>query len=276
LQIYDVNGLAADVPGQNTPQVQHRYFDNPATDQVLASDNGNGSAVLWGLADNEGTIRDIINNSGAVVDHRKYDSFGTMTETAATDYLFGHAGQPFDKTTGLVDDWHRWYAPATGRFLSEDPAAADENLYRYVGNNSLNYTDPSGLCPKSSSNLWSVIGAGAGAYADSFFPGSGAFVGSAVTSLGNNFGNLVNLPSFSLGGGNLSGGASQPSVSMTPMLDALKSGGGDLGSLPTFTSYMTNSGSIFHSVDYDDLSAAVLPVPQASLFSHRHRPQTPL
>lgn len=40
------------------------------------------------------------------------------------------------------------YFPAVGRFTSEDPkgfAAGDENLYRYVGNNPTNYTDPSGL-----------------------------------------------------------------------------------------------------------------------------------
>ena len=37
------------------------------------------------------------------------------------------------------------YDPTVGRFLSEDPIAADINLYRYVGNNPLNATDPDGL-----------------------------------------------------------------------------------------------------------------------------------
>ena len=39
------------------------------------------------------------------------------------------------------------YDPTVGRFLEEDPkgfAAGDANLNRYVGNNPLNYTDPSG------------------------------------------------------------------------------------------------------------------------------------
>jgi hypothetical protein len=42
------------------------------------------------------------------------------------------------------------YFPAVGRFTSEDPkgfAAGDENLYRYVGNNPTNLTDPSGMDP---------------------------------------------------------------------------------------------------------------------------------
>jgi RHS repeat-associated protein len=39
----------------------------------------------------------------------------------------------------------RWYDAAVGRFLSEDPAADDVNLYRYCGNNPWNYTDPTGM-----------------------------------------------------------------------------------------------------------------------------------
>jgi len=39
----------------------------------------------------------------------------------------------------------RWFDPTVGRWLSEDPAAADENLYRYCGNAPTDGTDPSGL-----------------------------------------------------------------------------------------------------------------------------------
>jgi len=42
----------------------------------------------------------------------------------------------------------RYYDPRAGRFLTKDPlglAAGDVNLYRYVGNNPVNYRDPSGL-----------------------------------------------------------------------------------------------------------------------------------
>jgi uncharacterized protein RhaS with RHS repeats len=40
------------------------------------------------------------------------------------------------------------YDPTTGRWLMEDPIdfdAGDANLFRYVGNNPTNATDPSGL-----------------------------------------------------------------------------------------------------------------------------------
>ena len=39
------------------------------------------------------------------------------------------------------------YNPETGRFISEDPIGlrgGDPNLYRYVGNNPINFIDPSG------------------------------------------------------------------------------------------------------------------------------------
>jgi uncharacterized protein RhaS with RHS repeats len=43
--------------------------------------------------------------------------------------------------------WNRWQDPETGRFISEDPIGlgGDTNLYAYVENDPLAYTDPSGL-----------------------------------------------------------------------------------------------------------------------------------
>ena len=46
-----------------------------------------------------------------------------------------------------IDFQDRYFNPDTGRFLSEDPIGfdgGDANLYRYVNNNSINLTDPSG------------------------------------------------------------------------------------------------------------------------------------
>ena len=39
----------------------------------------------------------------------------------------------------------RWFDPTVGRWLSEDPAEADPNLYRYCGNGPTDGTDPSGM-----------------------------------------------------------------------------------------------------------------------------------
>ncbi|WP_341647112.1 toxin C-terminal domain-containing protein [Thauera sp. SDU_THAU2] len=44
----------------------------------------------------------------------------------------------------------RFYSPAIGRFLQTDPigTADDLNLYAYVGNNPINFNDPTGLAAK--------------------------------------------------------------------------------------------------------------------------------
>src|SRR5262249_27514185 len=81
-------------------------------------------------------------------------SYGNLvSETnAANGDRFKYAAREYDPLLGLYYDRARYYNPATGRFLSEDPSgfgAGDANLYRYVGNSPTNATDPSGLGPQS-------------------------------------------------------------------------------------------------------------------------------
>lgn len=127
-----------------------RYLYGPGVDQVLARDDGS-EGVLWALADNEGTVRDLVNASGEAVEHLTYDSFGGMTGPA-TDFRFTYTGRELDAETGLYYYRARYYDSGTGRFLSEDPSgfcAGDANLYRYVSNNPLVLTDPTGLRPNA-------------------------------------------------------------------------------------------------------------------------------
>jgi RHS repeat-associated protein len=71
-----------------------------------------------------------------------------------------------DAESGLQYNRARYLDSFTGKFISEDPIgfqAGDPNLYRYVANNSLNFTDPLG---ESASNLLfldTIISNGGGA-----------------------------------------------------------------------------------------------------------------
>jgi RHS repeat-associated protein len=124
-----------------------RYLTGEAVDQVFAQEDGSGK-LLWLLTDHLGTVRDLVDSSGTVVNHITYDSFGNVVAQShpefSTRFLF--AGREFDAQTGLYYDRARYYDPRLGRFLSEDPTgfAAGPNLYRYVHNNPVSRIDPRG------------------------------------------------------------------------------------------------------------------------------------
>ena len=109
-----------------------------------------GGQTLWALTDHQGSVRDVVDDDGAVLNHIVYDSFGQVTSESdpTVDFRFGYTGRELDEETGLLQYRARYYDAAVGQFVSEDPigfSAGDANIYRYVGNSPTNYTDPSGL-----------------------------------------------------------------------------------------------------------------------------------
>jgi RHS repeat-associated protein len=115
---------------------------------VLAEETAAGD-THWALTDHQGSVRDVIDNSGVVLNHIVYDSFGQVTSESdpAVDFRFGYTGRELDTETDLMYYRARYFDPAAGTFVSEDPlgfGAGDENLYRYVFNSPTNFTDPSG------------------------------------------------------------------------------------------------------------------------------------
>lgn len=120
----------------------------PITDMVLAVQDAVGQ-VTWALADHNGTVRDLLDDSGALVNHVTYDSFGNMTgQTAPGEAIrYGFTGREYDAESGLYYYRSRYYDPTTGSFISEDSfgfAADDLNLYRYVFNAPVALRDPTG------------------------------------------------------------------------------------------------------------------------------------
>jgi RHS repeat-associated protein len=127
----------------------HRYLHGTGVDTVLADETP--TQVLWALADNQGTVRDIVDGNGVILNHVTYDSFGKVQSqsNAGVEFRYGYAGREADTETGLDYYRARYYDSANGRFISEDPigfGGGDSNLTRYVGNNPTNFNDPSGLC----------------------------------------------------------------------------------------------------------------------------------
>jgi RHS repeat-associated protein len=90
----------------------------------------------------------------AVVNKYAYDPFGNIasqSETVMASQPFKYVGQAgvMSEPNGYYYMKARYYDPAVGRFISEDPigfAGGDVNVMAYVGNNPVNGIDPSGLC----------------------------------------------------------------------------------------------------------------------------------
>jgi RHS repeat-associated protein len=158
------NGSARDLAATD---FSHRYLWNPqSVDQLFADeqvhyDDGEEEFVtdrtLWALVDHLNSVRDLAaydsgTDTTTIANHRVYDSYGNLKSeaNAAVDCLFGYTGRQYDTATDLQNNLNRWYDPSVGRWVSQDPigfAGRDANLYRYVGNNSAVYVDPSGAIP---------------------------------------------------------------------------------------------------------------------------------
>ncbi len=154
LEFVDDDGIS----GPNDPHFGMRYFHGPFVDQTMAQEDDSGN-VEWLLADHQGAIRDIIDNTGILLNHISYDSFGNIivktNPTIETRYAF--TGREYDKEIDLYFYRARYYDAEIGRFINEDPivyASGDVNLYRYVNNNPLIYVDPSGLCTGEANQGW--------------------------------------------------------------------------------------------------------------------------
>ncbi len=80
-----------------------------------------------------------------------YKPFGPQYGTSGTDPVYKYTGKPHSIGTQLYYYGARWYNSTTGRFLTRDPSPGrlsnpqSLNIYVYVLNNPLRYTDPAGL-----------------------------------------------------------------------------------------------------------------------------------
>jgi RHS repeat-associated protein len=141
----DGEQIAFVTDGGGTETFHYLYGLN--VDQVLAQDSATG--MVWALADRLGSVDALADADGNVVDERTFDSFGRLISQTnpAVSFRYGYTGRELDLESGLDYYRARYYDSAVGRFISVDPmgfGAGDTNLYRYVGNNSTNATDPSG------------------------------------------------------------------------------------------------------------------------------------
>ena len=165
-----------------------RYIHGPKSDEILAKISPTGA--VYYIQDGNQNVTTITDGTGLVVERYTYDVYGAATITDGAGnvltvsgqgnrFMFtgretsdwreevglcsstaregerrGHARVQFIAEIGIYDYRNRVYSPGVGRFLQTDPIrfqAGDINIYRYVGNSPVNWTDPLGLCPNAAS-----------------------------------------------------------------------------------------------------------------------------
>jgi RHS repeat-associated protein len=94
-------------------------------------------------------VRDVVDDSGTVLNHVVYDAFGGVTSQTDESVVFryGYTARELDAESGLQYNRARYLDSFTGKFISEDPIGfqgGDSNLYRYVNNLPITKVDPSG------------------------------------------------------------------------------------------------------------------------------------
>ncbi|AFY71953.1 RHS repeat-associated core domain protein (plasmid) [Thalassoporum mexicanum PCC 7367] len=147
--VHDRNNILLEFDSNiSSVQPSNRYLYGLDSDEILAQEN-DSNEVSWVLRDHIGTVRDVVDNNGLVLNHLSYDSFGNILNESNSNLNSRHlfTGREYDKETGLYQYRNRYYDSTTGRFLNEDPlgfGGGDTNLYAYVANDPLHFNDPNG------------------------------------------------------------------------------------------------------------------------------------
>jgi RHS repeat-associated protein len=147
---FDGDNVVAELDGNNNNQPRLLYLQGDETDQHFArQDASNG--VLYYLTDRQGSVINIIMPNGGAEARSRYQGFQIVIAGSGwSQDRYRYAGREYDPLTGLEFNRGRYFDPLSGRWVNQDPAgftAGDTNLYRYVGNDPTNATDPSGLVP---------------------------------------------------------------------------------------------------------------------------------
>ena len=151
------------------------------TDDVLAADIkstelATSTGSYFYLKDALGSVVDVTDDSGSIVQHYAYSAFGKIvkisdgsgndvTSSPPVKTSYGFTNREHDSETGLMYYRARYYSPEIGRFISEDPRIGSfnkpqtvVNKYIYALNNPNAYTDPSGEFVITSLIVGALIG----------------------------------------------------------------------------------------------------------------------
>jgi RHS repeat-associated protein len=144
--LYDGEDIIIEYNGSG--QIVANYTHGSGIDEPLSMEK-NGQEYYY-HQDGLGSVTGITDSNGTLVQGYEYDSYGKITSVLDSNMKqpYTYTGREYDEETGLYYYRARYYDSDAGRFISEDPiglAGGDVNYFAYVGNNAVNWIDPSGL-----------------------------------------------------------------------------------------------------------------------------------
>lgn len=142
--LYDGSNIIQELSG-TTPTAN---FVVGGVDEVFTRTEG--STARYYILDGVASTVAMLDGSGTIQTEYTYEPFGNTTVSGTSSTNAAQFTGRENDGTGLYYYRARYYSPTLQRFISQDPIGfdgGDLNLYAYVGNNPISYTDPSGMGP---------------------------------------------------------------------------------------------------------------------------------
>jgi len=143
--VYDNEDILLELNGANA--IVARYTHGPGIDEPLITEKNSQS--FYYHADGLGSITDLTNQSGTIVQRYTYSSFGKIESQLDSNFIqpYSFTSREFDPEISLYYYRTRFYDPLAGRFLQEDVIGfgGGQNFYAYVHENPVLRTDAFGL-----------------------------------------------------------------------------------------------------------------------------------